>query len=124
MSRQKHLVTLIYLLIIGLGDPSGCDSQNIAAMVDKLKELCHVNAFLIVFNGQSPRLDEPLRAMLNIFADIFGKGFFSNVILIFTRWEHDDKSERKRQSTGTHCTTSCFKLLLLTERFSCKKWTY
>ena len=102
---------------VGLGDPSGCDSRNIASMVDKLKELCHVNAFLIVFNGQSPRLDEPLRAMLNIFADIFGKGFFSNVVLIFTRWEHDDKSERKRRSTGTHNTPLGFQLLLLREWF-------
>ena len=99
--KSVKLLLKFVLYFAGLGDPSGHDSQNIAAMVEKLKELRFVNAFLLVLNSQYPRLDEPLRAMLNIFSDIFGKGFFSNVILVFTRWEYADKAEKKRLSEGT-----------------------
>lgn len=36
----------------GLGDSEGRDAKHIADMVDALKSLKQVNAFLIVFNGQ------------------------------------------------------------------------
>ena len=91
------MLSTISFILYRTGDPNGLDSQNISAMV-KLKELQHVNAFLIVFNSQNPRLDKHLRAMFHIFVDIFGKDFFSNVILVFTHWEYDDKSKRKRQA--------------------------
>ncbi len=70
-------------------------------MVQQLKKLQFVNAFLIVFNAQQPRLDQSLRAMLQIFTLIFGGvTFYKNVILGFTRWEHSQKADRQRQRTG------------------------
>ena len=54
--------------IQGLGDTDGRDTQHIASMVRELKQLDYVNAFLVVFNSQNPRMDEHLRAMLDIFA--------------------------------------------------------
>ena len=85
----------------GLGDPSGRDSLHIAEMVKELKQLEYINAFLILFNAQNPRLDESLRAMIDIFTQIFGRErFFDNVVLVFTRWEHSEKAERKRQRSG------------------------
>ena len=71
-------------------------------MVKELKLLEYINSFLILFNAQNPRLDESLRAMVDIFTQIFGRErFFDNVILVFTRWEHSARAERKRQRTGT-----------------------
>ena len=86
-----------------MGDPSGRDSLHIAEMVKELKQLEYINAFLILFNAQNPRLDESLRAMIDIFTQIFGRErFFDNVVLVFTRWEHSDKAERKRQRSGIY----------------------
>ena len=74
-------------------------------MVKELKQLEYINSFLILFNAQNPRLDESLRAMVDIFTQIFGRErFFDNVILVFTRWEHSARAERKRQRTGTEFT--------------------
>jgi predicted GTPase len=35
----------------GLGDPKGNDTQNIADMIDYLRQAQFVNAFIVVFNG-------------------------------------------------------------------------
>ncbi len=87
----------------GFGDSSGKDSQHIAEMVRELKKLEYINSFLILFNSQQPRLDESLRAMIQIFTQIFGaERFYDNVILGFTRWEHTDKAERKRKRSGIY----------------------
>ena len=92
-------------LLPGLGDPSGKDWLHIAEMVKELKQLEYINSFLILFNAQNPWLDESLRAMVDIFTQIFGRErFFDNVILVFTRWEHSARAERKRQRTGTQLT--------------------
>ena len=89
------------LFSIGLGDPSGTDSTHIANIVNELKPLEYMNAFLILFNSQNPRLDESLRGMIDIFTQIFGRErFFDNVIIVFTRWDHSEKAERKRQKSG------------------------
>ena len=90
-----------------MDDPSGKDSLHIAEMVKELKQLEYINAFLILFNAQNPPLDESLRAMIDIFTHIFGRErFFDHVVLVFTRWEHSEKAERKRQRSGInyHCT--------------------
>lgn len=66
-------------------------------MVDKLKEKQYVNGFLIVFNGQNPRFDEHLQAMLKIFKGMFGDGFFKNTAFLFTRWSMAKKDIRARE---------------------------
>ena len=84
-----------------MGDPSGRDSLHIAEMVKELKQLEYINAFLILFNAQNPRLDESLRAMIDIFTQIFGRErFFDNVIIVFTRWEHSEKTTKIRYQSG------------------------
>ena len=99
--RLLFNVKLTCLCLIGLGDSSGRDSIHIADMVKELKQLEYINAFLILFNSQNPRLDESLRAMIDIFTQIFGRErFFDNVIIDFTRWDHSEKAERKRQKSG------------------------
>lgn len=49
----------------GHGDSGGNDTRHIYDMVDILKQLSIANVFIIVFNGQQPRYDEPIQAMLN-----------------------------------------------------------
>ena len=85
----------------GLGDPSGRDSLNIVDMVEVLKDIKHVNAFIIVFNGQNPRIDLNLKSILQLFQKIFGKDFINNVIIQFSRWSFDKRSIKVRAASGT-----------------------
>eukprot|EP00026_Physarum_polycephalum_P010338 Phypoly_transcript_10498.p1 GENE.Phypoly_transcript_10498~~Phypoly_transcript_10498.p1 ORF type:complete len:376 (+),score=60.16 Phypoly_transcript_10498:119-1246(+) len=81
----------------GLGDSGGNDTRHIYDMVDVLKQLAVANIFIILFNGQTPRYDEPLQSMLNTFVGIFGKGFLRHTILGFSRWGFDAASKRRRE---------------------------
>jgi hypothetical protein len=48
----------------------------------------------------NPRVDENLKGMLQIFARMFGEGFWANSIFLFTRWAVDEKTEKKRGKKG------------------------
>jgi hypothetical protein len=82
----------------GLGDALGRDSEHVAAMVAQLKKLGSVNAFVIVFNGQNPRMDEGLRAMMKIFSEVFGAELLHHAILCFTRWSYDRRTVAGRRA--------------------------
>ena len=96
----------------GLGDASGRDSQHIAAMVAELKRHGSVNALVIVFNGECPRMDEGLRAMMKIFADVFGAELLHNAILCFTHWPYDQRAVANRPADAEKHTEQAFNELL------------
>ena len=86
---------------IGFDDPNDdTDARIIAELVDKLKNSCDsVHLFGIAVNGQSPRLDGSLVAMIKIFEEMFGEQFWKQCVLIFTRMPMDEKSQRRRMKT-------------------------
>ena len=82
------------------------DRETVEQLVDKLKdEIKHVNAFVILFNGQvlatnkyvdcnpscksifvqRPRFSKSLKSMITLFEKIFGPGFWPHVIFAVTR---------------------------------------
>ena len=79
------------------------DRETVEQLVKKLKEeIKHVNAFVILFNGQvcwqwssmsffsfgqSPRFTHGLKSMIKLFEDIFGPGFWPNVIFAVSRYD-------------------------------------
>ena len=84
----------------GLGDSDGRDSMHIAKMADALKRHRSVHLFVLVFNGQDPRLSIHMQGMLGIFSEMFGAGFLDNACVLFTRWYMDQASLRRRQKAG------------------------
>jgi hypothetical protein len=54
----------------GHGDSSGRDSEHIRAMVESLKSIQYATVFVILFNGQAPRYDEPLQSMLHTLVEV------------------------------------------------------
>lgn len=95
------MVTVCSLIdTIGFDDPDNdMDANIIAELVLKLKNNCdHVNLFIIAVNGQNPRLDASLIGMIRIFEGMFGEGFWSQVVLVFTRLPMDSKSLKKRKN--------------------------
>merc|ERR550532_499110 len=83
---------------IGFDDPKNdTDVRIIAELVSKLKNNCdYVNLFGIAVNGQAPRLDGSLVAMIKIFEEMFGEGFWKQCVLLFTRIPMSKSDKKKR----------------------------
>ena len=94
--REKPLVNVIDT--IGFDDPKNdTDVRIIAELVSKLKNNCdYVNLFGIAVNGQAPRLDGSLVAMIKIFEEMFGQGFWKQCVLLFTRITMNDFDKKRR----------------------------
>ena len=74
------------------------DAAIIAELVSKLNNDCdHVNLFAIAVNGQNPRLDGSLVAIIRIFEGMFTSEFWKQVLIIFTRVQQDVKAKTRRE---------------------------
>ena len=84
---------------IGFDDPKNdLDAVIIADLVSKLKnQVDYINTFVIAVNGQNPRLDGSLIGMIRIFEKMFGKDFWQQTLLVFTRLPMDKKSISRRE---------------------------
>ena len=84
---------------IGFDDATKNDDVAIIAeLVSKLNNDCdHVNLFAIAFNGQNPRLDGSLVAIIRIFEGMFTSEFWKQVVIIFTRVQQDVKAKTRRE---------------------------
>ena len=82
----------------GFGDSDDMDSQLIDEMVGVLKkDIKTSNGFLLLFNGEDPRFNSLLQRMLREVEVMFGKEFWSFVILGFSHWAYDIKSVKDRE---------------------------
>ena len=74
------------------------DAAIIAEIVSKLNNYCdHVNLFAIAVNGQNPRLDGSLVAIIRIFEGMFTSEFWKQVVIIFTRVPQDVRNRTRRE---------------------------
>ena len=96
-----------------LGDPAGqCvtvidtpglqDTENRTCIFtreigDAVKQLGEIDAFFLLFKGDTTRLTPVVREQLNIFQQLFGKHFWRKTIIEITFWPHDKKSRRRRK---------------------------
>ena len=97
--NNNHEQPISIIDTIGFDDSnSNEDNDIVSELVEKLKNKCdHVNLFGIAVNGQSPRLEKSLIGMLCVFEGMFGKKFWNQVVLIFTRMPMDKKNIKKRE---------------------------
>jgi len=96
-NQRSKLISLIDTF--GFDDPKkDNDAQIVADLVSKLKNnVDFVNTFIIAVNGQNPRLDGSLLAMIKIFEAMFGVEFWGQTVIVFTRLPMDQKSVRRRE---------------------------
>jgi len=84
----------------GFGDEVEADRETVEQLVTMLKdEIKQVNAFVILFNGQSPRFTHGLKSMIKLFENIFGPGFWTNVIFAVSRWHFGEAHVNLRTQT-------------------------
>jgi len=87
---------------IGFNDPTkNEDAEIIADLVTKLKnKVDYINTFVIAVNGTDPRLDGSLIAMIKIFEEMFGKEFWKQTLIVFTKLQMSKSSIKRREKTN------------------------
>merc|ERR1712226_553112 len=98
--NQERVISLIDTM--GFDDPDrDTDFKIITELVTTLKNNCsNVNLFGIAVNGQSPRLDGSLVAMIKIFEEMFPEAFWKQCVLIFTRRPMSERETERRMMTS------------------------
>jgi len=82
----------------GFEDDLNKEQISIDELVEELKNnIKYIHTFLILFNGQEPRLSMGLQSMIRLFEKMFGNHFWKNVILGVSRWPYDQRSIQRRQ---------------------------
>ena len=77
-------------------DPIG-DAESVGELERKLTTKCdHINLFLMVVNGESPKLKRSLLTMIRTLTKLFSQKFWDHVALVFTRLSMDNKTMKKR----------------------------
>ena len=83
----------------GFGDDQ--ESKTLDDMVKVLRnDLRFVHVFVIMFNGQKPRLDESLKVTIKLLEDLFGPSFWPNVVIGVSRWAYYDDAIEERKEKG------------------------
>ena len=86
----------------GFGDKPEEDKKTIDGLVEWLRDYVKfVHVFMIAFPQGEERLTNSLREMLRQFQDIFGDEFWSNTILVATKWHYDQVAVNRRKEKGT-----------------------
>ena len=73
------------------------DAMIIEELITKLKHACdHINLFVLVVNGENPRITSTNIEMFKTFMGMFTEAFQDQVVVIFTRWSLDEKQVSRR----------------------------
>ena len=83
----------------GYNDPNGCDIENTRQMINLIKSVKSVKAFLLVINGQNMRWNEGTWSVLKLFDKMF-PNFWDNAIFVINFWSSDPYSEKIRKAGG------------------------
>ena len=83
----------------GFGDEMKEEVRTINGIVDVLKNMTYVNVFVICVRESDNRLNRAMEGMLNTFQKMFGKGFWKNVVIETTFWNHHSLNDKRRSST-------------------------
>ena len=67
-------------------------------MVMNLKIIGYVNTFIITISYGVKRFDEQLESTIKLFIQMFSSDFFQNVLVCFTNFSFDEKSQNKRKT--------------------------
>lgn len=80
----------------GLSDGRGeeRDYENIREIVVKLRELNHIDLFLLCLEGQNPRMTHYLSQTIELFMKIFDD-FLEHAVIVFNKWDFADENRLK-----------------------------
>ena len=87
--------------MLGFGSNAAEEMEIIENMVDVLKEMKWVNAFMVVFKQNDNRNTNGFFSMINLLEKMFGHKFWDHVVIAASHWCHAkiDRLESKPQLT-------------------------
>ena len=83
----------------GYGDTKGRDMENTKQMINLIKNIGSVQAFILVMNGQNIRWNDAKLSVLKLFDEMF-HAFWDNAIFIINFWSSDLYSQDIRRVSG------------------------
>lgn len=86
----------------GLSDTGDRDSKHLCDMVRKIKTLLDVRIFAFVLNSNAPRFDRNVQEILKVYQNALGPEFWDHIVLVFSRYEMDDRFAPAGESHLSH----------------------
>ena len=83
-------------LSLGMQDTENRTCQFTRDIGNVVRSLGDIDAFVLLFKGETNRLTPNIRQQINIFQQLFGVEFWRKVIIEITFWPHDRISRKKR----------------------------
>jgi len=85
----------------GFGDSDNDDNALLDEMIAAFEEVIKTtNGFVMLFNGQTERFDANIQQMIREMEALFGKDFWTRVVLGVSFWAYDESSIMKRNHSG------------------------
>jgi hypothetical protein len=81
----------------GASDTDCRDHEHMTALLEGVKNVGSITAFVLLFNGARPRFAKGLQEQMKLYQTIFGPEMWSNVVTEFTFWQHGWKDIRRRK---------------------------
>ena len=95
-SKKITPITIIDTPGIGAGDHLGEEKRN-EEMIRVLKdEIKKVSVFVICFKQNDNRLTSSMRSLIKLLSNMFGDGFWKNVMVNVTHWSFHQYEEKLR----------------------------
>ena len=84
ISDENKPITIIDT--VGFDDAQKDTDSETAVLIKRLKDkIDHIHMFVIVLDGQNPRIDKSLNDMLQLFAVVFTEKVWEHVLIVFTK---------------------------------------
>ena len=87
--------------MLGMQDTENRTCQFTRDISDVVRQLGEIDAFVLLFKGETNRMTPNIREQIQIFANMFGEDFWRRVIIEITFWSHDPYARRKRKKRKT-----------------------
>ena len=83
--------------MLGMQDTENRTCQFTRDISNVVRQLGEIDAFVLLFKGETNRMTPNIREQIQIFANMFGEDFWRRVIIEITFWSHDLISRKRRE---------------------------
>ena len=83
--------------MLGMQDTENRTCKFTRDISNVVRQLGEIDAFVLLFKGETNRMTPNIREQIQIFANMFGEDFWRRVIIEITFWSHEPLARRKRE---------------------------
>ena len=83
--------------MLGMQDTENRTCKFTRDISNVVRQLGEIDAFVLLFKGETNRMTPNIREQIQIFANMFGEDFWRRAIIEITFWSHDLISRKRRE---------------------------